>query len=93
MIDDGMGEFRVEVSSIRQRFLEAFRLRSERAVSITMPHATPVLHVDAVRIADRDANLPDSSQALFNQALVAGVKRLVTTDEQRRWLLGVECGP
>ncbi len=33
-IDDGMGEFRVEVSSIRQRFLEAFRLRSEHAASI-----------------------------------------------------------
>ena len=29
-----MGEFRVEVSSIRQRFLEAFRLRSEHAASI-----------------------------------------------------------
>ena len=34
VIDDGMGEFRVEVSSIRQRFLEAFRLRSEHAASI-----------------------------------------------------------
>ncbi|MGB5086656.1 MAG: HipA domain-containing protein [Methylocystis silviterrae] len=34
IIDDGMGEFRVDVSSIRQRFLEAFRLRSEHAASI-----------------------------------------------------------
>lgn len=34
IIDDGMGEFRVDVSSIRQRFLEAFRLRSEHASSI-----------------------------------------------------------
>jgi serine/threonine-protein kinase HipA len=34
VIDDGMGEFRVDVSSIRQRFLEAFRLRSEHAASI-----------------------------------------------------------
>jgi len=34
VIDDGMGEFRVSVSSIRQRFLEAFRLRSEHAGSI-----------------------------------------------------------
>src|ERR1700676_3041302 len=33
-IDDGMGEFRVDVSAIRQRFLEAFRLRSEYAASI-----------------------------------------------------------
>jgi serine/threonine-protein kinase HipA len=34
IIDDGMGEFRVAVSSMRQRFLEAFRLRSEHAASI-----------------------------------------------------------
>jgi serine/threonine-protein kinase HipA len=34
VIDDGMGEFRISVSSIRQRFLEAFRLRSEHAASI-----------------------------------------------------------
>jgi serine/threonine-protein kinase HipA len=34
VVDDGMGEFRVDVSSMRQRFLEAFRLRSEHAGSI-----------------------------------------------------------
>jgi serine/threonine-protein kinase HipA len=34
VIDDGMGEFRITVSSIRQRFLEAFRVRSEHAASI-----------------------------------------------------------
>jgi serine/threonine-protein kinase HipA len=34
VIDDGMGEFRIDVSSMRQRFLEAFRLRSEHAASI-----------------------------------------------------------
>ncbi|MHA7774620.1 type II toxin-antitoxin system HipA family toxin [Roseibium sp. M-1] len=33
-IADGLGEFRTNVSSIRQRFLEAFRLRSEHAASI-----------------------------------------------------------
>src|SRR5215831_21052513 len=33
IIDDGMGEFRIAVSSVRQRFLEAFRLRSEHAAS------------------------------------------------------------
>jgi serine/threonine-protein kinase HipA len=33
-LDDGMGEFRINVSSIRQRFLEAFRIRSEHAASI-----------------------------------------------------------
>jgi serine/threonine-protein kinase HipA len=34
VVDDGMGEFRIAVSSIRQRFLEAFRLRSEHSASI-----------------------------------------------------------
>ena len=34
IVDDGMGEFRIPVSSIRQRFLEAFRIRSEHAGSI-----------------------------------------------------------
>jgi serine/threonine-protein kinase HipA len=34
IIDDGQGEFTVEVSSIRQRLLEAFRTRSEHAASI-----------------------------------------------------------
>jgi serine/threonine-protein kinase HipA len=33
-IDDGMGEFRIDVSSIRQRFLEAFRMRSKHAPSM-----------------------------------------------------------
>jgi len=34
IVNDGLGEFRVDVSSLRQRFLEAFRLRSEHATSI-----------------------------------------------------------
>ncbi|WP_034299296.1 type II toxin-antitoxin system HipA family toxin [Herbaspirillum sp. RV1423] len=34
VIDDGMGEFHVKVSAMRQRFLEAFRVRSEHAASI-----------------------------------------------------------
>lgn len=33
-VADSLGEFSVNVSSIRQRFLEAFRLRSEHAASI-----------------------------------------------------------
>src|SRR5258708_17793560 len=35
LIDDGMGEFQISVSSVRQRLLEAFRLRSEHAASIS----------------------------------------------------------
>ena len=34
VVDDGTGEFLINVSSIRQRFLEGFRLRSEHAASI-----------------------------------------------------------
>jgi serine/threonine-protein kinase HipA len=34
MIADGLGEFRIDISSFRHRFLEAFRLRSEHASSI-----------------------------------------------------------
>lgn len=33
VVGDRMGEFRVDVSSLRQRFLEAFRIRSEHAAS------------------------------------------------------------
>ena len=34
VVDDGMGEFHVKASAMRQRFLEAFRVRSEHAASI-----------------------------------------------------------
>lgn len=34
IVDDGAGEFQIAVSSMRQRFLEAFRQRSEHAASI-----------------------------------------------------------
>jgi serine/threonine-protein kinase HipA len=34
IVDDGMGEFHIAISSIRQRFLEAFRMRSEHAASV-----------------------------------------------------------
>lgn len=34
IVDDGMGEFTVTVSALRQRYLEAFRTRSEHAQSL-----------------------------------------------------------
>ena len=37
VIGDDLGELRIDVSSPRQRFLEAFRLRSEHATAITEP--------------------------------------------------------
>ncbi|CAH2404936.1 HipA domain-containing protein [Mesorhizobium ventifaucium] len=37
VVGDDLGELRIDVSSPRQRFLEAFRLRSEHASAITEP--------------------------------------------------------
>lgn len=37
IIGDDLGELRINVSSIRQRFLEAYRLRSEHAGALTPP--------------------------------------------------------
>lgn len=34
IIDDGLGEFQINISTFRQRFLEAFRVRSEHAASV-----------------------------------------------------------
>jgi serine/threonine-protein kinase HipA len=61
LIDDGMGEFRVDVSSIRQRFLEAFRLRSEHAASIddTMRHAM------AARLIEEYGSADGATDAIF----------------------------
>lgn len=43
-VADSLGEFTVNVSSIRQRFLEAFRLRSEHAASIDAATREPARH-------------------------------------------------
>ena len=61
VVDDGMGEFRISVSSIRQRFLEAFRLRSEHAASIddTMRQAI------AVRLIDEYGSQQAAADALW----------------------------
>ncbi|WP_199556504.1 HipA domain-containing protein [Sandaracinobacteroides hominis] len=60
MVGDDLGELRINVSSPRQRFLEAFRLRSEHASAITAQmrvqmaarlveeHGTPKQAADAV---------------------------------------------
>jgi len=61
IVDDGMGEFRIEASSIRQRFLEAFRLRSEHAASIdeTMREAI------AARLIEEYATPQGAADALW----------------------------
>jgi serine/threonine-protein kinase HipA len=71
VIDDGMGELRVAVSSMRQRFLEAFRLRSEHAASIdeTMREAI------AVRLIEEYGSASGAAEA---------VRTLATENEWHR---------
>jgi serine/threonine-protein kinase HipA len=61
VVDDGMGEFQVDVSTMRQRFLEAFRLRSEHAASIdeTMREAI------AARLIEEYASPKDAADAVW----------------------------
>ncbi len=66
VIGDDLGELRVDASSPRQRFLEAFRLRSEHASAITADmraqmaarlveeHGTPQAAADAVWVLARE---------------------------------------
>lgn len=68
IVADSMGEFSVDVSSIRQRFLEAFRVRSEHAASIdddmrgaiaarlVEEYGTPQIASDAVWALARENN-------------------------------------
>ena len=61
IVTDGLGEFRVVVSSLRQRFLEAFRLRSEHAASIddTMRDAI------ATRLVEEYGNPREAADAVW----------------------------
>lgn len=62
--DDGMGEFRIAVSSIRQRFLEAFRLRSEHAASVTEEMRAAL----AARLAEEYGSVDNAADALWKLA-------------------------
>lgn len=61
IVGDDLGEFPVPVSAIRQRFLEAFRLRSEHASSIdeTMREAI------AARLVEEYGSQPAAADAVF----------------------------
>jgi serine/threonine-protein kinase HipA len=61
VIDDGMGEFRISVSSIRQRFLEAFRLRSEHAASIDDATRTSI----AARLVEEYGSAKEAADAVW----------------------------
>ena len=60
-IADSQGEFTVHVSSIRQRFLEAFRLRSEHAASIDVA----TREVIAARLVEEYGHAKEASDALW----------------------------
>jgi serine/threonine-protein kinase HipA len=64
VVDDGMGEFHVSVSSIRQRFLEAFRLRSEHAASISEEMRTMI----ASRLVEEYGSAQAAADALWTLA-------------------------
>jgi serine/threonine-protein kinase HipA len=61
VIDDGMGEFRINASSIRQRLLEAFRLRSEHANAID-EHMREAI---ASRLIEEYGSAPAAADALW----------------------------
>lgn len=64
IVDDGMGEFRVTVSSIRQRFLEAFRMRSEHATSIKEEMRANI----SLRLIEEYGNAQNAADAVWRLA-------------------------
>lgn len=64
VVDDGMGEFQIAVSSVRQRFLEAFRLRSEHAASID----GAMREAMAARLIEEYGSRKDAADAVWTLA-------------------------
>lgn len=61
IVGDDQGEIRIEVSSLRQRFLEAFRLRSEHASAITDALRTDM----AARLVEEFGSLQAAADAAW----------------------------
>ena len=61
IVNDGMGEIRISVSSIRQRFLEAFRIRSEHAASIDSSAREAI----AARLVEEYGSPKDAADAVW----------------------------
>lgn len=61
VVGDDLGELRIAVSSPRQRFLEAFRLRSEHASAITEPMRAQM----AARIAEEHGSAQGGADATW----------------------------
>lgn len=64
VIKDGMGELHINVSSIRQRFLEAFRVRSEHASSIDDEMRSAI----AARLIEEYGNPKEAADAIWKLA-------------------------
>ncbi|MDF0663556.1 MULTISPECIES: type II toxin-antitoxin system HipA family toxin [unclassified Rhizobium] len=63
-VGDDMGEFRVDVSSLRQRFLEAFRIRSEHAASFDEDMKEAI----AARLIEEYGSADSAADAVFKLA-------------------------
>jgi len=63
-VGDDMGEFRVDVSSLRQRFLEAFRMRSEHAASFDEDMKEAI----AARLIEEYGSPESAADAVFKLA-------------------------
>jgi serine/threonine-protein kinase HipA len=61
VIKDSLGEFRTNVSSVRQRFLEAFRIRSEHASSLNDSMRAEI----AVRLIDEYGDPKAAADAIW----------------------------
>ncbi len=81
IIKDGMGEFRVDVSSVRQRFLEPFRIRSEHAASIDETMRADI----AQRLLDEYGDAKAVADALWTLARENGWYR--EGEQAERYLL------
>ncbi len=64
VIGDDLGELRVQVSSPRQRFLEAFRLRSEHASAVT----TDMRRLMAERLVEEHGSATAAADAVWTLA-------------------------
>ena len=63
-VGDDMGEFRVDASSLRQRFLEAFRIRSEHAASFDEAMREAI----AARLIEEYGSPDNAADAVFKLA-------------------------
>jgi serine/threonine-protein kinase HipA len=81
IVDDGMGEFQMKVSSMRQRFLEAFRMRSEHAASIDESMRETI----ATRLVEEYGTPEEAAAAVW--ALAKENKWLREGDAAERYML------